>query len=195
MTIYGGVSFHLHMRKLRGCPEIIVACPGRLLDHLQEGSLNLRSLEILVLDEADQMFDMGFLPDIKKIISYLPENRQTLLFSATMPEEIRDLTKQILKNPQTLKISADKPLDTIEHSVYFSTHEQKTPLLFSLLNLAQGGPVIVFTRTKQRAIRLSEQIMRTGLRATSLQGNLSQGKRQLAMDGFRKRTFSSACCN
>ncbi len=120
MTIYGGVATTPQIRKLREGVEIVVACPGRLLDHLSYGSIDLRNLEVLVLDEADQMFDMGFLPDLKEILTHLPQKRQTLMFSATMPAEIRKLANEILQQPKTVQIANTMPVSTVTHSVIFN---------------------------------------------------------------------------
>lgn len=189
ITIYGGVAKYPQEQLLRRGTEIIVACPGRLLDHLESRTVDLRSLEMLVIDEADQLFDMGFLPEIRQILKHVPSNRQTLLFSATMAPEIRRLAEDILQNPKTIQIAHNKPSETVSHSVYFSGREQKLSILLNVLKQAQNGSVLVFTRTKHKAIQLSQQLVREGYRATSLQGNLSQNKRQRAMDGFRRSEF------
>lgn len=189
MTIYGGVATTPQIRKLREGVEIVVACPGRLLDHIRYGSIDLSNLEVLVLDEADQMFDMGFLPNIKEIIQAIPQKRQTLMFSATMPTEIRKLANEILHQPKTVQIANTAPVQTVSHSVYLTERDKKAPLLIALLQNAQNQAVLVFTRTKHTAMRLAEQIKKTGFRATSLQGNLSQAKRQFALDGFRRGNF------
>ena len=189
MTVYGGVATTPQIRRLREGTEIVVACPGRLLDHIRYGSIDLSNLEVLVLDEADQMFDMGFLPNLKEILTSLPEKRQTLMFSATMPTEIRKLANDILKQPKTVQIANTLPVSTVSHSVYLTERDQKPPLLMAVLEQAQGNSVLIFTRTKHQAMRLAEQIKKTGFRSTSLQGNLSQAKRQYALDGFRRGHF------
>jgi ATP-dependent RNA helicase RhlE len=185
ITIYGGVSAQPQIRGLRGGAEILVACPGRLLDLMGQGPADLRSIEILVLDEADQMFDMGFLPSVRRILNALPARRQTLLFSATMPVEIRSLADELLHRPVTVEIGADRPVDTVSHAIYAVDAARKTELLFEVLRLAGSGRVLIFTRTKHRAKKLAQQLAQAGLPATSLQGNLSQNRRQEAMDGFR----------
>lgn len=189
MTVYGGVATTPQIRKLRDGVEIVIACPGRLLDHIRYGSIDLRNLEVLVLDEADQMFDMGFLPNLKEIIAAIPQKRQTLMFSATMPTEIRKLAGEILQQPKTIQIANTMPVNTVSHSVYLTERDQKTPLLMALLEQAQGNSVLIFTRTKHQAMRLAEQIKQAGFKSTSLQGNLSQAKRQYALDGFRRGYF------
>ena len=186
LTIYGGVSALPQVKGLRAGLEIAVACPGRLLDLLNQKALNLRSIEMLVIDEADRMFDMGFLPDIRRILAALPTPRQTMLFSATMPAEIRGLADEMLRNPVTVEIGASRPVETVAHAIYAVEPERKTELLMRLLPQAGSGQVLVFTRTKQRAKRLAQQLAKTGMSVTSLQGNLSQNRRQEAMDDFRR---------
>jgi ATP-dependent RNA helicase RhlE len=185
MTIFGGVSLQPQIRGLREGIEIAVVCPGRLLDLMGQNKVNLNSIEIVVLDEADHMFDMGFLPGIRKILKALPNKRQTLLFSATMPNEVRSLATEMLHNPETIEIGISQPLETVSHSVYPVHTTQKTELLLNLLRSSGNGQVLVFTRTKHRAKKLSEQLIHAGVSATSLQGNLSQNKRTEAMDRFR----------
>jgi ATP-dependent RNA helicase RhlE len=165
--------------------DIVVACPGRLLDLKNQGALDLSRIQILVLDEADQMFDMGFLPSIRRIIAMLPQNRQTLLFSATMPEEIRKLANQILHNPVTIEISISEPLNTITHAIYLAEPARKEEMLLNLLKEAGDGSVLVFIRTKHRAKKLAFELQQAEVSATSLQGNLSQSQRDTAMRAFR----------
>ncbi len=185
LTLYGGVSAQPQLRGLRAGVEIAVACPGRLLDLLGQKALSLDAIEILVLDEADQMFDMGFLPAVRRILAALPERRQTLLFSATMPAEIRALAAEVLYHPVTVEIGASRPVETVSHAIYPVEQTRKTEMLLELLNTAGSGQVLVFTRTKHRAARLAVQLSRAGVPATALQGNLSQNRRQEAMDRFR----------
>ena len=176
VTVYGGVSMHNQIKNLRGGVDIVVACPGRLLDLIRQNVINLTRLEVLVLDEADQMFDMGFLPDIKRILSFLPETRQTLLFSATMPEDIKKLADDILHDPEVLRIGRIAPAETVSHALYPVMPHLKTALLFELLRKTDTESVLVFTRTKHRAKRLSEQLAKQGYSSCCLQGNLSQNK-------------------
>ena len=185
ITLYGGVSAAPQIQGLRNGAEILVACPGRLLDLMGQKAVSLSGIEVLVLDEADQMFDMGFLPAIRRILGALPTRRQTLLFSATMPAEIRSMAAEFLQNPVTVEIGASRPADSVKQLVYPLAQEQKYELLLSLLPQAGSGQVLVFTRTKHRAKKLSLQLTKAGLSATSLQGNLSQNQRQAAMDRFR----------
>lgn len=189
VTIYGGVNINPQIRQLRDGAEIAVACPGRLLDHIRQGTIDLSHLEVLVLDEADRMFDMGFLPDIRKILKRLPAQRQTLFFSATMPDDIRRLAHDILRNPATVQINHTMPLTTVSHALYPVDQHLKTALLMALLDHADTESVLVFTRTKIRAKRVAQQLAKAGHRSTSLQGNLSQGQRQEALDGFRNGSF------
>ena len=184
-TIYGGVNMDQQIRNLRRGVEIVVACPGRLLDHLWKGTVSLSKLEILVIDEADRMFDMGFLPDIRNILQCILHKRQTLLFSATMPDNIRRLAREILHNPVTVQIGQTLPAKTVSHTLYPVQQHLKTALLKEILNGTQTESVLVFTRTKHRAERVAQQLVRVGYRVTSLQGNLSQNQRQAALTGFR----------
>jgi ATP-dependent RNA helicase RhlE len=189
MSIYGGVSIQPQIQKLRRGVDIVSACPGRLLDHVERGTINLATVEVLVLDEADQMFDMGFLPDIRKIIKLLPKDRQTLLFSATMPREIQTLARDILRDPVTIQIGHAAPASTVTQAFYAVESEGKTTLLKNILSDTAASSVLVFTRTKHRAKSLAQQLEKTGYEATSLHGNLSQLKRQQALDGFRKGAY------
>jgi len=188
-TIYGGVSVNVQIEKLKRGVEIVVACPGRLLDHIGQGTVNLSRLEVLVLDEADQMFDMGFLPDIRRILKQLPAVRQTLLFSATMPDDIRRLASEILDHPVTVQAGSTTPPVTVTHAIYPVAQHLKTALLLELLHHTDTESVLIFTRTKHRAKRLGEQLEKAGYKAASLQGNLSQNRRQAALDGFRDGSF------
>lgn len=189
MTLYGGVNIRPQIQALKKGVEVVVACPGRLLDHINQGTIRLSSLEILVLDEADQMFDMGFLPDIRRILQHLPRRRQTLLFGATMPPEIRGLAREILVNPVTIQVGETAPVSTVSHAVYPVGQHLKTPLLLKLLRQTPTDSVLVFTRTKRRAKRLGEQLSRAGFQATALQGDLPQNRRREAMEGFRDGSY------
>ena len=189
MTLYGGVNINPQIRQLKDGVDIVVACPGRLLDHISQGNINLNHLEVLVLDEADQMFDMGFLPDIRRLLKQLPPQRQTLLFSATMPPDIRKLAADILREPVTVQVGNTAPPVTVSHALYPVAQHLKTPLLLELLRHTDTESVLVFTRTKHRAKRLGEQLEKAGYKAASLQGNLSQNRRQEALDGFRSGAY------
>jgi ATP-dependent RNA helicase RhlE len=188
-AIYGGVNIRPQMDALRRGTDIVVACPGRLLDHIQQRTINLSRLEVLVLDEADMMLDMGFLPDVKRIINVLPKNRQTMMFSATMPDAINRLSKDILRDAEVVRIDRAAPAETVTHALYPVSQHLKSALLFQLLSKTSTESVLVFTRTKHRAKRLGEQLLQRGINAASLQGNMSQGARQAALTGFRKGQY------
>ncbi len=185
VAVYGGVSKNPQIQKLRGGAEIVVACPGRLLDLVDQGVASLADIEVLVLDEADRMFDMGFLPDIRKIIKQLPEKRQTLLFSATMPADVRSLTREILRNPVTFRVGDNAPVPTVSHALYPVANHLKTALLMEILRETDTKSVLVFARTKYRTTKVAMQMKKAGFPVTSLQGNLSQTQRQTALSGFR----------
>ncbi|MFC2005122.1 DEAD/DEAH box helicase [Chloroflexota bacterium] len=189
IAIYGGVSMEQQTRQLNKGVEIIAACPGRLLDHLWKGTIDLSHLEVLVIDEADRMFDMGFLPDIRNILRCLLKPRQTLLFAATMPNDIRRLIQEILQDPVTVQIGRTIPATTVSHALYPVKQHLKTALLKELLSKTRTGSVLIFTRTKHRAERVAQQLAKTGYRVASLQGNMSQSQRQAALDGFRDGSF------
>jgi ATP-dependent RNA helicase RhlE len=188
-TIYGGVGLNPQVQRLRNGIEIVVACPGRLLDHINQRTIDLSRLEVFVLDEADRMFDMGFLPDVRKIIKHIPAQRQTLLFAATMPDDVRRLAQEILRAPVTVQVNHAAPINTVAHALYPVEQHLKTALLLELLRHTDTGSVLIFTRTKHRAKRVGEQLAKAGYRAASLQGNLSQNKRQAALDGFRNGSY------
>ena len=189
VTIYGGVSMRNQANALRRNPEIVVGCPGRVLDLLQQGILKLGAVESLVLDEADHMFDMGFLPDVRKIIGALPKDRQNLLFSATMPKEIRRLADDLLADPHVVDLAGSAPAETIDHALYRVAEKRKRALLEHLLDGEDCQSAIVFSRTKYRARRLADQLSKAGYKAVALQGNMSQAQRDRAMKGFRERRF------
>ena len=189
ITVYGGVSINPQKAALKRGVEIVVACPGRLLDHIQQRTIDLSKLEVLVLDEADQMFDMGFFPDIRKILKAVPKQRQNLLFSATMPQEIKKLAGEVLNNPQTIQADTATSAVTVRHALYPVAQHLKTDLLLQMLKHTDTESVLVFTRTKHRAKRLGEKLEKSGYKAASLQGNLSQNRRQEALDGFRKGKY------
>ncbi len=188
VEIYGGVGMNPQIQKLRQGVEIVVACPGRLLDHISNRHINLSGLEVLVLDEADRMFDMGFLPDIRRIVSHVPARRQTMLFSATMPVDIRKLAGEVLADPVTVQVKFASPAETVSHALYPVEQHLKTGLLIRLLADTDTESVLVFTRTKHRAKRVAEQLARAGHRAAALQGDMPQNKRQAALDGFKRGT-------
>lgn len=184
-TIYGGVGASAQIRALHNGTEILVACPGRLLDHIEHRQANLTGLELLVLDEADRMFDMGFLPSVRRILQYVPTRRQTMMFSATFPPEIEQLAAQTLKAPQRIAVGLSRPAHTVSHALFPVAPHLKTSLLLALLKETDTESVLIFTRTKHRAQHLAEQIGRSGYKVTSLHSNRSQGQRQFALNGFK----------
>jgi ATP-dependent RNA helicase RhlE len=188
-SIYGGVSKYNQVAALRRGVEIVVACPGRLLDHIGDGSIDLSRIEVLVLDEADRMCDMGFLPDMRRILRYLPAERQTLFFSATMPGDIRSLADSILRNPVLVQIGTMAPIETVSHALYPVSHELKPKLLLAMLQQTPTGRVLIFTRTRHRAHNLAVNLERNGYRVSALQGDMTQNRRQAAIDGFRNGKY------
>jgi ATP-dependent RNA helicase RhlE len=189
VTIYGGVSKGPQLAGLRSGAQVVVACPGRLLDHLDQKDIDLSNVEVLVLDESDTMCDMGFLPDVRRILGRLPAKRQTLFFSATMPPEIRSLAVKILQDPVLVQIGAIAPAKTVSHALYPVPEQLKKSLLLALLRQTPTGRALVFTRTKHRARSLALDLARNSYRVAALQGNMSQNARQRAMNGFRDGKF------
>jgi ATP-dependent RNA helicase RhlE len=189
ISVYGGVGKPAQARKLRSGVDIVVACPGRLLDHLRDRTFNLSRVKHLVFDEADHMFDMGFLPDIRRILSYLPAKRQTMLFSATMPDEIRHLAEEVLVDPIRVQIGHSRPTATVSQVLYSVNQNNKIGLLKDIMSRTDMRSTLIFTKTKHRAKSLASQLQKAGYTATSLQGNLSQQKRQKALNGFKRGEF------
>ncbi len=189
VVVYGGVSKFAQTKTIRAGVDVIVACPGRLLDLVNDKIVSLNAIEVLILDEADHMFDKGFLPDIKRIVGLLPKKRQSLVFSATMPKEIRLLVEKILRHPVTVQVEHTLPASTISHALFQIAKNQRTALLKDLIHKHDMNSTLVFTRTKHKAKSLALQLIKSGLRATSIQGNLSQPKRQKALEGFKDGTF------
>jgi ATP-dependent RNA helicase RhlE len=185
-TIYGGVGFNPQVRALKAGPEIVVATPGRLLDHAGQGTIDLSNVEILVLDEADRMLDMGFIRDIRRIIDLLPAQRQNLMFSATFSNDIRELAGGILRDPAYVQISRpNAPIELVTQVVYPVDRERKRELLSHLIKEGRIDRALVFTRTKHGANRLAEQLCQDGILATAIHGNKSQGQRVKALDDFK----------
>ena len=187
-TLYGGVGAGPQIKALREGTEILVACPGRLLDLINQRQAKMDRIEILVLDEGDRMFDMGFLPDVKRIIKAVPTQRQTMLFSATFPSEIEILAGQALKQPQRIAMGISRPAHTVTHALYPVAAHLKSALLLELLKRTSTESVLIFTRTKYRAHKVTQQIQRAGYRVTSLHSDRSQGQRQAALKGFKDGT-------
>ncbi len=185
-AVFGGVGMGPQEHAFRSGVDVIIATPGRLLDHFKQPYAKLAGLEVLVLDEADRMLDMGFLPDIKRVLKHLPTARQTLFFSATMPAPILALTRELLKNPATINLERKAaPAVGIRQAVYAVREELKPALLVELMRRGDIGSVIVFTRTKHRANRLADYLVKEGIPNAKIHGNRSQAQRTEALDGFR----------
>ncbi len=185
-TIFGGVNINPQIKALRAGVEILVATPGRLLDHHGQGTLHFGSLEFLVLDEADRMLDMGFIRDIKKILALLPAKRQNLLFSATFSDEIRQLASGLLHDPVFIDVAPrNSATELVEHRVHPVDRERKRALLSHLIRTRKMEQVLVFTRTKHGANRLAEQLERDGIAASAIHGNKSQPQRIKALADFK----------
>jgi len=186
MEIYGGVSARPQIKRLRNGVDVIVATPGRLLDHLQQGNVDLSGIEILVLDEADRMLDMGFIRDIRKIVQMLPKKRQSLLFSATFSNEIRKLASDFLNNPAEIQVTPrNSTVDLVEQFVYPVDKRRKRELLSELIGKENWQQVLVFARTKHGANRLAEQLTMDGIQSTAIHGNKSQTARTKALASFK----------
>lgn len=186
-TVFGGVSINLQLQALRSGVDILVATPGRLLDHLSQGSVNLSRVEILILDEADRMLDMGFIRDIRKILALLPKQRQNLLFSATFSDEIKQLANGLLRTPALVEVARrNASAELVSHVVHRVHREGKRALLSHLIRTEKWQQVLVFTRTKHGANRLSEQLSKEGIRAAAIHGNKSQGARTRALAEFKQ---------
>lgn len=189
-TVYGGVGLVAQGLRLRAGVEIVVACPGRLLDHMRRGNVDLAKLDVLVLDEADSLFEMGFLPDVRAILKAVPPRCQRLLFSATMPDGVRHLANDVLHDPVRISVDPVRPAATVDHMLYPVPQHLRTPLLKAILRTAVQGAVVVFVRTRHGARRLWQQLANVGVAVTCLQGKLSQRRRQAALDGFRDGRFT-----
>jgi ATP-dependent RNA helicase RhlE len=188
-TIYGGVGPQPQVRALRDGVEILVACPGRLLDLVDQGYARLDGIEVLVLDEGDRMFDMGFLPSIRRILKCVPARRQTMLFSATFPIEVEQLASQSLREPRRIAVGLSRPVETVTHALYPVPQHLKAALLLELLKRTDTDSVLIFARTRHRAHRLTQQIERAGYRVTSLHSDRTQGQRQSALAGFKEGKY------
>jgi len=189
-AIYGGVGMAPQEHAMRAGVDVLIATPGRLLDHMGRPYAKLNNIEFLVLDEADRMLDMGFLPDIKRILKSVPVKRQTLFFSATMPPPIEALTREMLRNPVRIDQGRrSTPAVGITQAMYPVKQDLKAALLLALLKRGDMPQALVFTRTKHRANRLAEQLLKAGVRADRIHGNRSQPQRQAALDGFKSGKF------
>ena len=189
--VYGGVGQGNQVRALRKGAHILVATPGRLLDLMEQGHIKLDQLDVFVLDEADRMLDMGFLPDLKRIISRLPDKRQSLFFSATMPPKIVELAETLLTDPVSVDVTPEKTsVELIDQQVLFVERNGKLPLLREILNADDAKRTLVFTKTKRGANLLADKLVRIGIRATAIHGNKSQAARQRALEAFRNKQVS-----
>jgi ATP-dependent RNA helicase RhlE len=185
--VYGGIDILPQKKALHGGVEILIATPGRLLDHLEQKTVNLSRVEILVLDEADRMLDMGFLPDIKRILAVIPKERQTLLFSATFSEDIRRLAKELLRNPTLVEVARrNAPADLVTHQVYEVPGTRKRALLAHLIRTRDMKQVLVFVRMKRDANKLARELVRDGINATAIHSDRSQGEREQALSDFKE---------
>jgi len=187
-VIYGGVNQNPQVRALKNGVDIVVATPGRLLDLMNQGHVDLRKVEILILDEADQMLDMGFLPDLRRIVATTPKQRQTLMFSATMPEEIRRLASSWLRKPKHVQVTpVSSPVETVKQSVYFVEAQHKPQLLTHYLQNTACERTLVFARTKHGADKIVKQLVRSGIRAAAIHGNKSQNARTRTLQQFKSQ--------
>ena len=190
LALFGGSSIHKQTSRLRRGVDIIVATPGRLLDHMNRGNVDLRRIKCLILDEADRMLDMGFIKDITTITDALPRKRQTMLFSATMPGEIRALANRIMKEPEYIEIGDRKnPVESVTQHSCAVKQADKPALLVKILKTEPIDSVIVFSRTKHRADRIAGRLSKNGFKTTVLHSNRSQSQRQRAIKGFKQREF------
>ena len=186
VVLFGGAGYGKQDQGLRQGADIVVATPGRLLDHLQRGTLKLNQIEILVLDEADRMLDMGFMPDVRRIVERCPRNRQTMLFSATIPPEIEQLVKWALRKPETVEIGQRRaPAETVTHALYPVANDQKQAILDELLKRTDFDQVLIFCRTKHGADRVARKLQQQGHAVAVLHSNRTQSEREKALSGFR----------
>ncbi len=189
LAVYGGVNKRPQAERIARGVDILVACPGRLLDLYDDGDLDFSRVEVLVLDEADRLFDLGFWPDVRAILALLPDRRQNLFFSATMPRSVRSLVDGVLHEPVTIAIGESAPAPTVSQVLYPVPEMLKGSLLAALLDQARHARTLVFARTKHRARGLANALARQGHRVAALEGNMAQSKRQAAVDGFRDGVY------
>jgi ATP-dependent RNA helicase RhlE len=192
IAVYGGVGASAQVHALRAPADVVVATPGRLLDHLRSGETRFDGLEVLVLDEADRMLDMGFWPDVRRIVESLPPTRQTLFFSATMSDDVFRSAAQIMRDPRMIRIggSSSGVASAITHHVHQVPSADKTAWLAAFLRRT-GGSTLVFTRTKRGADRLSRRLGASGVRCAAIHGDLTQGQRTVAIEGFRAGRYTT----
>jgi len=190
LAVYGGVNIKGQLKSLKRGVDIVVATPGRLMDHMQRGTIDLKHIEVLVLDEADRMLDMGFINDVKKIVRVLPRKRQTMLFSATISREVKSLAAEMQKSPEMIQIGRPRnPIETITQHIYPVRKEQKMDLLIHMLGDSQMYSVLVFSRTKHGADKINRRLKRAGIVSVAIHSGRTQGQRLQAMDGFKSGKF------
>jgi ATP-dependent RNA helicase RhlE len=190
LSVYGGVSINPQLSSLHHGVDIVVATPGRLMDHMQRGSISLKQIEVLVLDEADRMFDMGFINDVRRITEVLPKNRQTMLFSATMPAEVRALAASVQRAPKTIQVGRqENPIETVTQHVYPVEKPRKVDLLLHLLRSQQMYSVLVFSRTKHGADKIRRKLEQSDVTSVALHSGRTQGQRQRALEGFKQGKY------
>jgi ATP-dependent RNA helicase RhlE len=191
-VVFGGVGYGRQLDDLRSGTDVLVATPGRLLDHLERGTVRLDKIQFLVLDEADRMLDMGFLPDVRRILDRCPRQRHTALFSATIPPQIGTLIQWAMKNPETIEIGARRtPAETVKHVIYPVSDSQKSDLLLELLKRVDYNSVLVFCRTKHGADRVAQLLKRNNHAVAVLHSNRTQREREQALKGFRDGRFAA----
>jgi ATP-dependent RNA helicase RhlE len=188
--IVGGDSMRRQLQDLHGGACVLVACPGRLNDHLERGTVKLANIEIVVVDEADRMLDMGFLPQLRRIMKMVPTERQTLMFSATMGSGVAQVAREFLRDPEHVSVGEKAaPPSQIHQTIYPVTNDNKGPMLIEILNRDDVESAIVFTRTRSRADRVARMLVRSGIKAVAIHGDRSQSQRNAALAGFRSRTY------
>ena len=191
LSVYGGVGIGGQLSSLRQGVDIVVATPGRLLDHMERSSIDLSHIEFLVLDEADRMFDMGFINAVRAIIAKIPKERQTMLFSATMSREVRDLVAGIQKNPELIEIGEPfSPVTTVEQHFFCVSQHSKTDLLVHFLDKEKIETMLVFSRTKHGADKIARRLAQCGIKSAAIHSNRSQSQRQQALEGFKRREYT-----
>jgi ATP-dependent RNA helicase RhlE len=190
LAIYGGINIKGQLNTLKHGVDIVVATPGRLMDHMGRGTIDLKYIEVLVLDEADRMLDMGFINDVQRIVSVLPRKRQTMLFSATISQEVKLLAAEMQKSPKIIQIGRPRnPIETITQHVYPVRKEQKMDLLIHMLGRPNMYSVLVFSRTKRGADKINRRLKRAGVVSVAIHSGRTQGQRLLAMDGFKRGKY------